>query len=538
MTVSILDALSILPSGKLSGRLTYEELSSYLQKYYGTDSEKKRNAHHCLRDELYRDGGEQHMRSFISRVFKDPLVRELRLEFVKYANYNNPTKRIVNEIATTYSESAKRIVPNGNDNYQELLTAVRMNERALEIDRLLELHGALLVGFRVGEKPDGTRYPALDIATPANVRAVMHPNDDTEVIGWMIRCSHKSVRPSDTGVPAWVLWTDHESLYLRDDLSVISDSYQEHNFGVCPWVPVSIMPPCPGFWPGNYGADLVSGHISIWFQSVLSLKESKSATKQTVISGDGTSMARGQAADTEVPNELSDGQSVTTVDMSMDLSMFQDLENHILYGLGHNRGMSPAIVDHQGVQSAEARQLMMQPLREIRRRRQVPLRIFEENLAMVMSIVCASDLPDYAFDPINWRIEFAESEVPLDPVNEMMLFERQRAAGLTNTVEFIQKKRPGISEDDALDLIRDNVRVELERNVAMRPLQSIQGTLDAAIEGAAAGARVDAAAVIDDGSGQAQPPNTATPSGRPDTRTVPPPKKPGSGASGAPVQAA
>ena len=483
MTVSIFDALAVLPSGKKGPRLTPEELADYLSANYGTDGERDRNAHHCLRDELYRDGGEGHMRSFITRVFKDPTVRDLRLEFVKYARYNNPTKRIVNEIATTYSESAKRIVPNKNEEYQELLKAVRMDERALEIDRLLELHGALLIGFRVGERPDGTRYPALDIATPSNVRAIVHPNDDTLVIGWMIRCSHRSARKDDSGVPAWVLWTDHESMHLRDDLTVIGSSYQTHDLGVCPWVPVSIMPPAAGFWPGNYGADLVAGHISIWFQSILSLKESKSATKQTVIQGDGTSMTRGQAMDTEVPGELADGQSISTVDMSMDLSMFQNLENHILYGLAHNRGMSPAIVDHQGVQSAEARQLMMQPLKEIRRRRQVPLRIFEGSLAVVMAVVCASDMPEFAFDPIGWRMEFAETEMPLDPNAEFDLFKKQREAGLISTKRWLMAKY-GMPEPEAVEHIKSCVKDETDRVVEMRTLQAMSGSMGSSTEDA------------------------------------------------------
>jgi hypothetical protein len=479
MTVSIFDALAVLPSGSRGPRLTLDEMTSYLQHHYGTDAERERNAHHCLRDELYRDGGESHMRSFISKVFKDPTVRDLRLEFVKHARYNNPTKRIVNEIATTYSEPAKRMVPNGNDEYQALLKTLRMDERSLEIDRLLELHGALLVGFRVGERPDGDRYPALDIATPSNVRAIMHPNDDTEVIGWMIRCSHRTARAETHKTPAWVVWTDHESFHLRDDFGVISDSYQTHDLGVCPWVPVSIMPPGPGFWPGNYGADLVAGHISIWFQSVLSLKESKSATKQTVIQGDGTSMARGQAADSEVPGELADGQSISTVDMSMDLSMFQNLENHILYGLGHNRGLAPAVLDHQGVQSAEARQLMMQPLKEIRRRRQIPLRIFEAKLALVMAIVCANDLPEFAFDPVGWRMEFAETEIPLDPSAEFDLFKKQREAGLISTKRYLVERR-GMSDDEADEFIADNVTDETTRVSLMRTMQAMSGGMGAA----------------------------------------------------------
>lgn len=477
MTVSIFAALAVLPSGAHSAPLTHEEMGAYLRANYGTDAEKDRNSHHLLRDELYRDGGCAHMTNFISEVFQDPMVRALRQKFVKYARYNNPTKRIVNELSTTYSEPAKRIVPNGQEEYQALLTAVRMDERALEFDRLLSLHGALLVGFRIGERPDGTRYPALDIATPSNVRAIMHPNDDTEVLGWMIRCSHRTAR-AQVNTPSWVVWTDHESFYLRDDLSVIGDSIQTHELGVCPWVPVTIMPPGPGFWPGNYGADLVAGHISIWFQSILSLKESKSATKQTIIQGDGTSMSRGQAADSEVPVELADGQSATTVDMSMDLDMFQKLENHILYSLGHNHGLSPAIIEHQGVQSAEARELMRVPLKEIRRRRQVPLRIFEARLALVMSVVCASDMPEYAFDPVGWRIDFSESETPLDPNAEFDLFVKKRGAGLMSTKRYLIEQK-GMSPEAAEAFIAENVTDEVMRNVLMRPLMQISGSMGA-----------------------------------------------------------
>lgn len=477
MTVSIFDALSILPSGTRSAKLTPEELSRYLADYYGTDREKERNAHHMLRDELYRDGGVSYMRSFVDSVFADPLVRALRQKFVPFARYNNPTKRIVNELSTTYSEPARRQVPNRNDEYQALLRHVRVSERALEWDRLLSLHGALLVGFRVGEKPDGSRYPAIDIATPAAVRAIMHPNDDTEVIGWMIRCSHRTAR-KQINQPDWVVWTDHESFYLREDLSLIGDSYQEHGLGMCPWVPVTIMPPGPGFWPGNYGADLVAGHISIWFQSILSLKESKSATKQTIIQGDGTSMSRGQAADSEVPIELADGQNATTVDMSMDLEMFQKLEDHILYSLGHNHGLSPAIIEHQGVQSAEARELMRIPLKEIRRRRQIPLRIFEERLALVMAAVCANDLPEYAFDPVGWRIDFAETETPLDPRGEFDLFVAQRQAGLMSTKRWLVERR-GMSPEDAEAFIAANVGDEVMRNLLMRPLQQVSGSMGA-----------------------------------------------------------
>lgn len=504
--VSILDVLATLPTGERGPALTLEELGRYIGRHYANEDEKQRNDRHCFRDELYRDGGTERMNAFVTNIFTDPLVRDLRLKWVKYARFNNVTKRIVNELSTVYSEPAHRVVgvakapeidtdddgkpepleieppdPN-NDKYQRVLDAVRMDERMVEVNRLLNLHRALLVGFRVRENADGTREPVIDIATPANVRAVMHPNDATVVAGWLIRVEYRSARTL-IDQPAWVLWTDYESVFLRDDFSIIGDSYKEHTFGVCPWVPVTLGPPGPGFWPGNEGEDLVAAHVTIWFNNILLLKESKSATKQTIISGDGTSMARGQAADTETPIELADGQNATTVDMSMDLALFRDTNQHVLYNTAHNYGMSPAIVDHQGVQSAEARELQRLPLREIRRQQQVPLRRFEQSFAIVMSKVLAVDLPELSFIPDNWRIEFAESETPLDPVTEHTLFLQRRQAGLTSTVEFVQQKRPGLTDEDALALIQQNVTYETERVRMMKEFMAMSGALGANAQG-------------------------------------------------------
>jgi hypothetical protein len=481
VTVSIFDVLATLPSGRPSARLTPDELASYLRQYCDTDGERDRNKRHVLRDELYRDGGDQFMGRVIDDLFQDSDIRKKRRAFIPYARFNNALKRMVNEMATTHSEPAKRLVSDeaSNEKYQTILKLVCMDEQMLQVSRLANLHRALLVGFRVREKPDGTREPVLDIATPANVRCVLHPNDDKLVVGWIIKCSHRGVPGRSGDVPHWTLWTDHESMHLREDLSVIAGSYQEHGLGVVPWVPLSLGPASPGFWPGNEGEDMVAGHVSIWLENILLLKESKSATKQTVISGDGTSMSRGQAADSEIPNELADGQSATTVDMSMDLSMFRDTADHVLQHLAQNYGMSPALINHQGVQSAEARELMRLPLKEIRRQQQQPLRRFEEQLATVMSMVLAADLGEMAFDLTGWRLEFAESETPLDPIAEHALFEKRRAAALDSTIAFLQRQRPGLTKEGARKIIEDNILDETDRNKLMRPLMAISGALGA-----------------------------------------------------------
>lgn len=459
-TVSILTTLATLPSGAVGPPLDSDELTRYLQGNYGTPSESERNRRHVLRDELYRDGGIGYMNGVIDTLFADPVVRRLRKAVVPFARFNNALKRIVNEMSTVYAEPARRIVEDADgsngERYRALLELICMDERMVEVSRLLNLHRALLVGFRVRQLPNGDREPALDIATPANVRAVTHPNDEALVIGWLVRTAYRTARATADS-PAWTLWTDHESMKLREDLSVIGGTYVEHGLGVCPWVPVTLgAPGAAGFWPGSEGEDMVAGHTTIWFENILLIKESKSATKQTVLQGDGTNMGRGQSADSETVNELADGQSATTVDMSMDLDLFKGTADHVLSHLAQNYGMSPALISHQGVQSAEARELMRLPLKEIRRQQQIPLRRFEYRLALVMSAVLAVDDPARAFSPVGWRIEFAESETPLDPISEMTLFEKRTGAGLDNHVAFLQRRFPGLTPEAALEMIGNN----------------------------------------------------------------------------------
>lgn len=482
---SILAIMATLPSGTVptgaDGQviaLSYDELGSYLGRQLGQQNEKERNAAHALRDELYRDGGCAFMCRVIDKVFRDPDTKEKRKEWVPYARFTNPLKRIINKISTVYARPAKRSVKDRDEQYQALLKAIRFDEQMLQLSRLLNLHRALLAGFRVRQRPDGTREPVMDIATPANARAIVHPNDDKLVIGWIIRTCYKPVRQgADT--PVWMLWTDYERVGLRDDLSVIGSTYMVHGLGVNPWVPVTLSPPQSGFWPGEEGQDLVAARVAVWMQGILMLKESKSATKQTVIMGDGTATARGQSADSEVPTELQDGQSVQTVDMSMDLSMFEDVSDHITHHAALDYGMSEAIVNNQGVQSAEARELMNEPLYELRDQQQTPLREFERCYVGVMAAVANVDLPeDERFGPDGWELQFGNAKIKLDPVKEQELFEKRRAACVTSTVKFMCETRDITPEDAQLE-IEDNIRQETVRNERMRPLQAVSGSMAA-----------------------------------------------------------
>jgi len=242
---------------------------------------------------------------------------------------------------------------------------------------------------------------------------------------------------------------------------------------------VTLSPPQAGFWPGEEGEDLVAARIAVWMQGILMLKESKSATKQPVLSGDGAAMARGQAADSENPIELADGQQVTTIDMSMDLDLFRQTADHVTNHAALDYGMTEAAMNNQGVQSAEARELMLQPLYEIRDQQQVPLREFERTYAFKMSAICKVDAPEMQFDAEGFELEFGNEKMKLEPAKEHELFEKRRSAGLTSTVKFMCESRPGLEPEDAQLEIEENIQQETLRNELMRPLQQISGSMGA-----------------------------------------------------------
>lgn len=487
-TVSILFTLGILPSGKAGPALNTNELSAYLKAQLDTQEEKARNDRHTVRDQMYRDGGVSTMEKVIEDQFTDDVVRGLRKKWVKHARFNNAMKRIVNELSTVYAQPATRSVA-GDANqarYKAVLDQVMMDEQMLQFGRLLNLHRAMLLGFRVRVRPDGSlltdgtpggpREAVLEMASPANVRAVLHPNDRTLVLGWVIKTDCRPARQDDVNFAAWTLWTDFERVQLRADFSVIPETYLEHGLGVCPWIGVTLGPPCAGFWPGEDGEDLVAAHIAIWFSNVLMLKETKSATKMPVITGDGTTMARGQSADTEVPAELAEGQGLTTVDMSMDLSMFRDGSDHVLRNTAQNYGIAPGMMTHQGVQSAAARELMRMPVNEVRSQQQHPLRRAELALVFVMTCVLARDWEAAAFTMDGWTMKFGDPTTPLARGDRVNLFIAERQNGLANTVDFIAQEE-GISPDQATGVLERNIQLETERAVLMRPFAAISGAM-------------------------------------------------------------
>lgn len=480
MTRSIREVLATVP-GQTTAPLDDHHLGAYLRDHYATEAEAQRNRRHAIRDEFYRDGGCKVMEDVVDDFYEDAEVRKLRKKQVKHARFANIVKRIVGELSTVYIEPAPRSVggtPENEARYRDLVEALMLDEQMKEVNRLANLHVVVLVGPRVRVDEDGVASMALDIATPAVVRAVVHPTDTTLVVGWLIQCDARIRKDySALRVVAWQLWTAHEMINLDARMMPIGDDVV-HGIGLNRWVPIALNAiGIAGYWPGEQGEDLIAAAVSISMANVNLLKETATATKQTVFQGNVDGTAKGQPMDTATPMHVGEGVSATTVDMSMDTSIFTRTADHVLGSAGNGRGLSMAQMTHQGTQSAEARDLIMEPLKILRREQISYFRRFEKRLAQVMAAVAMRYAPaQLGFVVEKWAQDFGEIQSITTLKQRIEEHIALRQIGADDILDFIRRENPDIATDEeAYAELVEHLSNETRRIALMRTMMAMSG---------------------------------------------------------------
>ena len=468
--------------GSTNTPISWEEFGRYMRdNVVGSPRESERVKRHRRRQEFYQDGGHVHVKNLIQKVIKDKDVVNLREQWVETANFNNIVKRIVNERSTVYQDPASRTVSGdaNNKKYQQLQILMRQHEKSRQWNRLSNLHRTVLVQVRVrniGSQVNPVPQPVFDIITPAECMGlVCSPRDPTKLEAVCLEIG-STVGVDASKTPKYLVWTNKERIYLNSDAYVID--VEDHNIGRMPIALLCLDESSShGLWPGMAGEDLISAQMALSFVQVCLLKELKSATKVPMLSGDLTSMARTQAADTEMPIEIPEGVIASVQDMGMDLGMFRDTANHIASVCASNYGLSADVMSHQGTQSAEARDLMRVPLRELRLEQHAPLREFERELALIQSLVMKVDAAPLAFEFNDWSIDFADPQTPRGIKQKLEEFEHARRLRLTSTYKHVAANNPDLTKEKAVEQVYQNVEDELHFHILQRPFMAMSGAL-------------------------------------------------------------
>ena len=111
------------------------------------------------------------------------------------------------------------------------------------------------------------------------------------------------------------------------------------------------------------------------------------------------------------------------------------------------------------------------------------MRDVEHDLAEVQAAVYAP-IEEIAFAVDGHLVDFADPQTPLGQKESIEVFEQERRLGLTSTIAEVMRRNPDLTREAAQELIAMFIGDELWRNVAMRPLNAMSGSMGADVPGA------------------------------------------------------
>lgn len=478
-TVSILQRILGAATGTAA---SMDFVCDWLKRtYVENDCEKRRKCEAAIRDAFYENQGDDRIEAMIDIAFASEKNKKLRRDLIPWAKYNNVIGRIVREKATVYRAPAKRRIGAGDQRYQEFLELVMHDQAMRELDRKLALHEDAWIQYRVRVTATGEREPVLDVVSPAMFWAIAHPRDATLLIGIIL--DQTPADPAAKGTdPHYRVWTDTDTFMLDRACRLVPGTLEAWPLGRMPGVLATtrlpstkgqLLAPCAS-------GDLTAAHQAVWFLNVLGLKESKSASKQAVHTGDTSSAIPGQDNDTETDLIMPEGVQSSTLDRGMDLAQFRDMASSVADDVGVNHGVPPTMRKLADATSGVELDLRRIPLRELRTERIPFLRLTERRMMQIEAGVNGRDLEEYAFSPDGWSMDFAEIQEPLSEAERDAIFEKRRELGLTDTIDEIMQRNPDLTPDQAMELLALHVRRETERVRLMKDLMRLNGSTSSA----------------------------------------------------------
>lgn len=474
MAKPITEVLGELPSGKVVP-FSFSDLGAHLRAMHlENQGEHERQKLAKERLDLYHDRGQRLLESMIDDVFSHPEVRQERKKFLKYAQFQNVSKRIVDEISTVYAESAVRFTSEAQqDRYDELQSLVGMDAKMRVANRYVNLLNSVVVWFHV-RTHDGV--PELRIITPDRFFAVSHPMDPLRLVGLIFSVKRQgvNVKPDEAH---WQLWTDFETVQIDGNSRIMSETYVEHGLGRIPGVLVHKDPPVDQLLDYSSGRDLVSAHKAVCLLNVMMLKEQKSGTRQPYIAGDIGNTATGQPLDSESLTVFQDGVAPGVLELGADPKNYIESARSVIMQVANNYGIPESVwqLTYQSTSGFEIR-LKRSGLME-KRHQQImnPWRPTERSLAEVMHTITAQFAPEYQFDLDGWHIDFGEIDTPIDEQKDLAIKREKRAMGLITTVDMLMDQNPDLNRQQAEQMLQANIVTEQKRVELMRALQRLSG---------------------------------------------------------------
>lgn len=452
--VSILDTLGTLPSGEVR-RLSPDQMTVFLRSKYQTKAEDERKRDSVMRLDLFRDRGRPHFERVVDDLFKNARVRQWRKDFVRLAEFQNVTKRVVREVSSVYSEPANREVSSGDKKYQELQRVVRFDRKMRQVNRYGNLINHCLVWPDV---VDGR--PVMRTVTTDRFCAVAHPNDPTHPVAYIIDQFPNGLNVTDSD-PHYLLMSEFEFVKLDKSWRAVG-APSEHGLGRMPALLWSREEPDDCLLDRTSGNDLTSAHLAVALLNTLMLKHQKSGTNMAYATGDTSAMGSGQPMDEEHLLQVPEGVALSTLDLGADPESYIKATRAVIKQIAANYGIPESVFDlsYQATSGVEI-ELKRSGLREIRRDQMLDFRPFEHDLAELWSTVLTKAGHELAFKTDGWSIDFGEIDTPQDPMVKLEYWSKLEDMGLANRVEMYLDMNPEATPAQAAAAVAKNIELRI-----------------------------------------------------------------------------
>jgi hypothetical protein len=473
-------------------------VSAYLRdNYVQNTAESARRVHAQMLDEFYKGGGDREMERVIDLLWKDSKNAERRKAVLAAGldKYDNIIARIAGEKATVYNEPAIRKVDNDtNEKYQAFQVVLHQDAVMRALDLLLAYHEDALLWYRVRVKPTGEREPVLEAISPARFWAIAHPKDQTLLIGVIIDQRSPMAGPE---APVFRVWTDDQTFMMNSKCEILG-GVEEWPHGKMPGVLCSLAVPGtrPTLLAECPSVDLLSAQKAVRLQNLSLTKESVSATKNTVFSGDMSSATMGQTSDTDADLFTPDGVTTQSIDRGIDTEQFRDNANHAADAAGSNHGVPPAVRTQATASSGAEIELRMLPIRKLREKRIPTFRDIERRIADVMAMVNGSfvvpdeagepmlvegDFSQFAYSAAGWSIDYGEVQQLMTEAEKDATYETRKRLQLTDPIAEEMRRNPDLrTEEEAKAVIKKRIESNTWFVTEQKDLMAASGALGAA----------------------------------------------------------
>lgn len=410
---------------------------------------RERRARAADRLALYRDDSAKQVQRLLEQVYEHETVRKARARLGNMIAFGNVPKRITDEVASLYALPARR-------RFLDDARAVEFGqvERALDLHSVMKeahrlcflLNNVLLWHLEVG----GRR--SLRIVTPDSFDVIANPRDALDLVGIIIDCAPAwtPTLANRALLPHYEVW-DSEIKISLDAFGRMVGQPVEHGLGRIPGVLMSSRLPTEQLLDDAPGEDIFHAARATLFLNLCLLSLSRdSSERQPYLQGALAEMAAGQPQTAGVPLHLPPGVNVGTLDLVTDPEHLLKVARYVVAAVAQSYGMSYEQFTFQETASTASGKAYT-----VRRAKLTELRTEQRGRALVHEAAVAELLGfGDALTP-----DFAEQEMPADPLEELDVFDRRCNRGLDNPIAYLMRKDVDLTPGQAQERFLDNVSV-------------------------------------------------------------------------------